>query len=337
MNGDKNNLSVTSNQGERDFANQLLGQAQATQAFSKLLTVSTLRILAEVKNRKLYKGLTVNGPDGKLLTVSSFDDYCRFGLGLSRQKVDQDLLNLETFGGEALDAMQRVGLGYRDLRRLRKLPQEKVLEIQGRIINAEDKNEIKELIEEIVSDNVGLKGDIQDLEKALAKRETYNETLEMEKEQLQGRLRQRQHPGPYPEFVEEIRIESAALADKAAQCINDMEVLYAKLENPELDANDDASKSHFGIAATTYYHNLRAVVAKSGRLLALCHEQLGNEINDDIESLPIFTDDEAKAVISRRGLMIAEHQAEKLIRQERLDNAKPRRRGRPAKKKTKKA
>ena len=108
-------------------AHEAMGMIKAFGFVNKLLTVGTLKILTEIKNNKKYKGL-VTYIDGKLTTVGSWEQYCK-ACGFSVNKVDEDLLNLSVLGEEFLEDSQRLGLGYRDLRKLRKLPDDARAEI----------------------------------------------------------------------------------------------------------------------------------------------------------------------------------------------------------------
>lgn len=178
-------------QTERDLANQLLGRVQLAQGFAKLLTVSSLMDIKVIKDNKLYKGLSYKAQDGKLLTVSSFEEFCET-IGYSRQKIDQDLLNLETFGGEALSSMQQMGLGYRDLRRLRKMPDEdRTLVIEQVTVDMNDKEAVKESILEILETQTR-KND-QKLKEVEAEKAAALQAIEIEKaarEKTERKLKQ---------------------------------------------------------------------------------------------------------------------------------------------------
>ena len=126
-----------------------IGALKAFEFTKKLLTVSTIKMLAEVKESQEYKGLQVLSHDGKLLTVSTWEDFC-LSIGISRQKVDLDIQNLSAFGEEFLETSQRMGIGYRDLRKLRKLPEdEQQVIINGEAVKTEDKESLIDLIEEM--------------------------------------------------------------------------------------------------------------------------------------------------------------------------------------------
>ena len=117
----------------------------------KLLTVSTLKLLANIKETKQYKDLDIYDASGNCQHVSTWDEFCNL-LGFSRQKIDTDLLNLSDFGETFLETSQRLGLGYRDLRKLRKLPEDARAEIvDAEFSETADKEELLEKIEELTA------------------------------------------------------------------------------------------------------------------------------------------------------------------------------------------
>lgn len=137
---------------DRDMVNQLLGQIQMARSFGRFADVVSLSKLQYIKENKLYRHLSGkkgHDPDGnEIADVGTFDGFCQ-SIGLSRSKVDEDLLNLSVFGEEALKNLSAIGAGYRDLRKLRKLPEdERDLIINGESIKVQDKEELIELIEE---------------------------------------------------------------------------------------------------------------------------------------------------------------------------------------------
>lgn len=138
--------AVTQNQMQ---LSEKIGALKATAFIKKLVTVTEIKMLAELKESKEYKGLQVFDLDRKLVTVTSWEDFCK-SLGFSREKIDQDILNLSTFGEDFLETSQRMGLGYRDLRKLRKLPEdEQQVIINGEAVKAEDKESLIDIIEEM--------------------------------------------------------------------------------------------------------------------------------------------------------------------------------------------
>lgn len=126
-----------------------LGAIKATNFIKKLVTVTEIKLIAEIKETKQYKGLKVIDQSGKLVTVTTFEDFCHY-LGKSREHIDEDIRNLGTFGEDFLETSQRMGLGYRDLRKLRKLPEgDREILINGEAVKTEDRESLIDLIEEM--------------------------------------------------------------------------------------------------------------------------------------------------------------------------------------------
>lgn len=134
---------------ERDLLNQLLGQAQMADAFEQFSRTVRTSKLAYVRENKLYRALkgmkTANGSPFS----GTWDEFCQL-LGTSRDKVELDIANLEAFGGEALESMSRMGIGYRELRQYRKLPEDQKLALIE-VAKAGDKESFVELAEEIIA------------------------------------------------------------------------------------------------------------------------------------------------------------------------------------------
>ena len=78
-------------------AYELTGMIKAFDFTQKLVTVTTLKTINEIKQSKQYKGLELINQSGELVTVTSFKDFCSC-LGFSVEKIDADLLNLNTLG-----------------------------------------------------------------------------------------------------------------------------------------------------------------------------------------------------------------------------------------------
>ena len=110
-------------QDERDLVNQLLGQAQMADALSKLTATVAVSKMAHVKETKLYRAIAgMKDRDGRGLS-GTWEEFCTL-LGTSAPKVNEDINNLRAFGEEALDSMSRMGIGYRELRQYRRLPED---------------------------------------------------------------------------------------------------------------------------------------------------------------------------------------------------------------------
>ncbi|MBN6080052.1 hypothetical protein [Aggregatibacter actinomycetemcomitans] len=132
-------------------AYEIMGTLKAFNFVQKLLTVGSLKKLQEIKETKKYKGLSFVDDTGNLLTVGNFADFCK-ACGLSDKKVYEDLQNLNSFGEEFMETSQRLGLGYREMRKLRKLPEDARAEIMdAEFTESADKEELLGKIEELTA------------------------------------------------------------------------------------------------------------------------------------------------------------------------------------------
>jgi len=131
---------------DRDLANQLLGQSQAFEAIEKTAAVARLMKLKYVKEHKLYR--TIKSGAGAPL---SWKEYCSIA-GESRRSIDEQLNFLDVLGEQALTSLSQMGVSRRELRKLRKLPEEdRQIVIESEAIDTGDKEAIQELLEDIIT------------------------------------------------------------------------------------------------------------------------------------------------------------------------------------------
>lgn len=149
----QNTVSVlqAAHSDERDLVNQLLGQAQMADSIAKLTATVAVTKMAFVKENGLYKAIAgMKDRDGRGLD-GTWEDFCKL-LGTSAPKVNEDIKNLQSFGEEALDSMSRMGIGYREMRQYRRLPEdEKTALLEA--AKTGDKDTFLDLAEEIVARN----------------------------------------------------------------------------------------------------------------------------------------------------------------------------------------
>ncbi|OCG45796.1 hypothetical protein A9G34_01480 [Gilliamella sp. Choc4-2] len=177
---------------ERDLVNQLLGQAQMADAFGKFSQTVWASKLNFVKENKLYRNLSGKKTPNGLELKGTWEEFCSL-LGVSDEKANQDIANLKSFGEEALESMSRMGIGYRELRQYRKLPEDQKTALIE-VAKAGDKEALVELAEEFIAKNAKekeqLKKENSNLQadyKALSKR---NADVAKEKEELAIKLAQ---------------------------------------------------------------------------------------------------------------------------------------------------
>jgi len=90
---------------------EVIGQVKAVAMISKFGDVTNLMWMKEVKESKIYKDVP---------GIGTWDNFCK-SAGMDRHTVDQNLLNLATFGEEFLVMVTNLKVGYKDLRKLRQL------------------------------------------------------------------------------------------------------------------------------------------------------------------------------------------------------------------------
>ena len=147
-----------------------VGMIKALDLMGRFTGIARTKWFAERKETKDYKGASVSH-DGKVITLRTFEDLCST-MNISRSQVDEDIQNLAKFGEEFLEHAQRMGLGYRDLRKLRALPEEERLVIEGSAIeNSDDPEALKDLIEELAARNQKTKQELENTKADMAARD----------------------------------------------------------------------------------------------------------------------------------------------------------------------
>ena len=158
-------------------AYELVGMLKAFDFTKKVTTVGTLKILAEIKEDKQYKGLELLDKDKNPRHVGTWSEFCE-ALGYSVNKIDEDLQNLSKFGEDFLETSQRLGLGYREMRKLRQLPDDARAEIvEADYSEATDKEELLEKIEDLTAKFAKEKGELES--KLKRKSEDYDAQAKM--------------------------------------------------------------------------------------------------------------------------------------------------------------
>lgn len=135
---------------------QMVGAARQAQFIETTSRVSLLTTLQRVKESKLYKDLDIPLSNGEWVHVTTWEDMCK-AIGFSRVKIDEDLKNLALFGSSLIEAQEALGLGYRDLRKLKAglntlslEEQQKALETIQEASASGDKEEMQAAIADLV-------------------------------------------------------------------------------------------------------------------------------------------------------------------------------------------
>ncbi len=107
-----------------------------SEQFNKTLCTIKLR---EIRESKEYKNLTILDVNGQPAIINSWAEFCR-ALGTSKEKVDKDIQNLNTFGQEFMQLSESLGLSYRQLQRMRQNMTNPALTESEKLALAEAKN-----------------------------------------------------------------------------------------------------------------------------------------------------------------------------------------------------
>jgi len=208
------------NNDDRDLANQILGQVQMANALARFSDVVSLTKLQYIKETKLYrslkgkKGIT---PDGvEISDVGTFEGFCQ-ALGMSYSKVNEDLVNLKAFGETALNNLTAMGIGYREMRQYRKLPEDQQQALIE-VAKAGDKEAFVDLAEEIISKHTFEKRQlITDLDEVKADYEAQGELLSNSRKELDEtkleleKIRRRIQTQKPSEVMQQLHIETSGM------------------------------------------------------------------------------------------------------------------------------
>ena len=235
---------------ERDLLNQLLGQAQMADAFEQFSRTVRTSKLAYVKENKLYRALKgQKSPNGSEFS-GTWGEFCQL-LGTSDDKVDLDIANLKAFGEEALESMSRMGIGYRELRQYRKLPEDQKLALIE-VAKAGDKEGFVELAEEIIAKHTkekeALAAKVEESKAALAaKDKVLADNAAKINEQAQAlELARSEKFTPAPGSVARTKAEAVLLKEVFTQSLRingRMRALFAAVDGALSDSGGNAPEA----------------------------------------------------------------------------------------------
>ncbi len=239
LTADQNAMAAlqASHDEERDAVSQLLGQAQMAGAFEAFSRTVRTSKLAFVKENKLYRGLAGRkSPHGAAVLSGTWDEFCGL-LGRSVDQVDRDIANLRAFGEEALDSMSRMGIGYRELRQYRRLPQDQQAALIE-VAKAGDKEAFIDLAEELIAKHAQEKEALgRRLDESMANYTAQSEVMakktgELDKARRElETVRKRIQTMPADEAAKALRAEVAAIAYEAeVNVLGPLREGFAKLE-----------------------------------------------------------------------------------------------------------
>ncbi|EIW2893276.1 hypothetical protein MB878_004846 [Salmonella enterica] len=238
-------------QGERDLLNQLLGQAQMADAFGKFSRTVRTSKLAFIKENKLYRHLKGNKTPHGAEFSGTWEGFCEL-LGSSVDQVDRDITNLRTFGEEALESMSRMGIGYRELRQFRKLPEDSKTALIE-VAKEGDKESLLDLAEELIArqndEKEQLAKQLADTEADLEVSRKRAADLKSSRDELEDKLHEeRFKPITDNELAERTRLEATSISSKIArELMGALQGAFAELEKDTADRGVDHSSFMAGL------------------------------------------------------------------------------------------
>lgn len=207
---------------EKEFVSQILGQIQMSDAFAKFSRTVRTSKLAFVKENKLYRALKGKKiPDRPEFLSGTWGEFCSL-LGRSVDQIDCDIANLRAFGEQALESMSRMGIGYRELRQFRKLPEDQKTALIE-VAKEGDKESFLDLAEDLIARHTKEKdalqkqlddaaGDLKATERLLAEKRQETEALK------EKRVREELTPPTWDERIAKMKMQLAtwkALSEEA--------------------------------------------------------------------------------------------------------------------------
>lgn len=162
-------------------AYKIAGKVEALKFISNFADFGSLSLLKKIKENKIYK---------EMPTILTWENFCK-SIGISRSKIDEDLENLKIFGEKFTAEIGNFGMGYRDLRELRKEVKTGSLEvheaeviIDGETISLSETDALKDALTDLILKNQEEKKQHKAELKAKDKTiQTYADAAELAKEE----------------------------------------------------------------------------------------------------------------------------------------------------------
>lgn len=207
-------------------AYKLTGRVEALKLMSDFGNVSSLLLLKNIKENKIYKNMQ---------GIETWENYCK-SIGYSYKTIDDKLEFLNTLGTEFLETVSTFGVGYRDLKKITskvkagelQIKDESII-IDGETISLEEKDILKDALTDLVAKN---KEEISKLKAENKAKDKMVQTYAEAKEKKEQELKQ-------------ANIEKDALKDKLNSLYHgrlgkvaaDDREDFQDITNLELDAN----------------------------------------------------------------------------------------------------
>ncbi|HBO6749954.1 TPA: hypothetical protein L4855_002416 [Pseudomonas aeruginosa] len=276
---------------ERDLVNQLLGQAQMADAFAKFSVTVTTSKLAFVKENKLYRALQGKKTGDGHQFSGTWEEFCSL-LGRSREQIDEDIRNLRALGEEALESMSRMGIGYRELRQYRKLPDDQKTALIE-VAKTGDKEAFVDLDEEMIAkhskEKEELQAKLEDVQQdydALSKVEadTSKKLRDVKLELQRAQLRTAPWSEKVAPFQEEIAKRQVLIDEALGRHLQAVEALDAWWigEAVNQPGYDPEAYVEMPLEVRTVLIELDDAITRTAHLVAAARDQIINRFGDEL-------------------------------------------------------
>lgn len=261
-------------------AARLAGQVQACHAIKQLITVAELTKLQQIREHKLYlalRGQKATDANGEYL-LGTWDSFCRW-LGRSETAINEDLLNLATIGAPAMETVRQFGLGYRELRQLRKLDETDRQVVVGEIeANAGDKDAILALIDDLSAKHAKEKDkltkQLESTKKDLINARQVSLERTTEANQVKEQLKKWESgTQDWPEWERVLQNEILLQSGKAFEAIDGLHSLRDRLVNLPLERDQQADDDRLlQPPAAIYLRAVEVLFEQANELMLMARE-----------------------------------------------------------------
>lgn len=201
-----------------------LGMLSAFEVIAQFTGFAKAKWLMEMKESGAYKGAQLPAPAGGMKVLRTFEDLCDVAR-VSKSKALEDIQNIKLFGLEFMEKAESAGIGYRDMRRLRALPEAEREMVLADEKAGKDPEILRELLEEYVEKSVKADKEIEGLKDDLAANKERLNKKNTELDEMHAALeKQRKLPenALAAQRAKARKQAAAALADACARAVGGM-------------------------------------------------------------------------------------------------------------------
>ncbi len=227
-------------------ASRLTGRVEAFGFMSKVATVSHLMTLKKIKDSGIYK---------ELPNIKTWEEYCK-SIGYTRRHIDDQLESLNLLGSEFLETGFQFGLGYRDLKQLKKEIKAGNLEVKdaeviidGEVIPLDDKDELRDALDTLLKSKYK---ELEEKDKLLKDKEMQLEVVRETKDGFARRMdKAEEEAAAYKKELEKLKNNKPSFKNvsdvdtKDFQKLLNLEQQWRDLFNALKNATDDDKLSSF--------------------------------------------------------------------------------------------